>query len=297
MRYNVRHVTRYHYEAQVAHAHHLAHLRPRELPTQRVEHSRIDVLPVATAGSSHADYFGNIVDSFEIFGSHDTLQVTCTSVVTTLPNSLVSTALLMNDSWEQAAAQIAAQSSDTRVSEYVCVSPLLRPGSTVRSFVREVFTPQKPLVAAVLELSERIFTQFKYEVAATDVTTPINQVLGERRGVCQDFAHIAIASLRALGLAARYVSGYMETLPPPGQPRLIGADASHAWASVYVPGAGWLDFDPTNNTLPGERYVTVAYGRDFSDVSPIKGVVLGGGAHQISVGVDVEPTAPSLGPS
>jgi transglutaminase-like putative cysteine protease len=151
------------------------------------------------------------------------------------------------------------------------------------------FAARLPLIDAVIDLNRRINTDFTYDPAATDTSTPLAQVLREKRGVCQDFAHVAIGCLRSLGLAARYVSGYLETQPPPGQARLVGADASHAWASVYVPDLGWLDFDPTNNMLPSERHITVAWGRDFSDVTPLKGMVLGGGAHTLTVGVDVEP--------
>jgi transglutaminase-like putative cysteine protease len=145
------------------------------------------------------------------------------------------------------------------------------------------------LVEGVRELNQRIFQEFKYDQTATNVSTPLRQVLRERRGVCQDFAHLAVGCLRSLGLAARYVSGYLETRPPPGTPRLVGADASHAWASVLLPGGQWLDLDPTNNVLPEERHITVAWGRDFSDVSPLRGVVLGGGHHQVHVSVDTAP--------
>jgi transglutaminase-like putative cysteine protease len=152
-----------------------------------------------------------------------------------------------------------------------------------------IFTRKRPIVEAVLELNHRIHTEFKYDPSATDISTPLGQVMREKRGVCQDFAHVAIGVLRSVGLPARYVSGYLETTPPAGRERLIGADASHAWASTFVPGFGWLDFDPTNDVVTSERHITVAWGRDFSDVSPLKGVVLGGGRHTLSVGVDVEP--------
>jgi transglutaminase-like putative cysteine protease len=158
-------------------------------------------------------------------------------------------------------------------------------------YAAPIFTPGRPFVDAVGELSERIFREFKYEPLATDVSTPLAQVLRERRGVCQDFAQLAVGCLRSLGLAGRYVSGYLETDAPPGRPKLVGADASHAWASAFLPTLGWIDFDPTNAVFPGERHVTVAWGRDFSDVSPLRGIVLGGGQHSLAVAVDVTPEA------
>lgn len=150
------------------------------------------------------------------------------------------------------------------------------------------FPNGRPMLDAVLELNDCVHSDFSYEPASTDVSTPLAQVMRERRGVCQDFAHVMVGCLRSIGLAARYVSGYLETVPPPGQPRLVGSDASHAWVAAFVPGLGWLDMDPTNALLPNLSHVTVAHGRDFSDVSPLKGVVLGGGRHSVKVGVDVQ---------
>jgi transglutaminase-like putative cysteine protease len=168
-------------------------------------------------------------------------------------------------------------------------SPFVRAHSMLLDYAQPIFTRKRPLVEAVLELNRRINRDFKYDPSATDVSTPLGQVMRERRGVCQDFAHVAIGVLRSVGLPARYVSGYLETMPPAGQARLVGADASHAWASTFLPGFGWFDIDPTNDLIPSDRHITVAWGRDFSDVSPIRGVVLGGGHHTLSVGVDVEP--------
>jgi transglutaminase-like putative cysteine protease len=156
-------------------------------------------------------------------------------------------------------------------------------------YARKSFAPATPLLVAVTDLNQRIFADFKFDPVATTVATPLEEVLEQRRGVCQDFAHLAVASLRSLGLPARYVSGYLRTHAPAGKPRLVGADASHAWFSVFCPGVGWVDFDPTNNLLPTEEHLTVAFGRDYSDVSPVSGVITGGGAHEVIVSVDVEP--------
>jgi transglutaminase-like putative cysteine protease len=159
-------------------------------------------------------------------------------------------------------------------------------------FAAPFFTPGRPLLAAVLDLTEQIFHEFRYRPGSTSIHTSTSEVFAQRKGVCQDFAHLEITCLRSLGLAARYVSGYLLTDPPPGQPKLIGADASHAWVSVFFPGTGWLDFDPTNNQMPALRHVTLAWGRDFADVSPVRGVFLGGGKHAVHVSVDVAPRAP-----
>jgi transglutaminase-like putative cysteine protease len=156
-------------------------------------------------------------------------------------------------------------------------------------YARESFGPEIPLLEGARDLTRRIFNDFKYDVKATTVATPLEEVLLKRRGVCQDFAHLGIAFMRSLGLPARYVSGYLRTRPPAGKPRLVGADASHAWFSVFCPGTGWVDFDPTNNIVPGEEHVTVALGRDFGDVSPVAGILTGGGKHVVKVSVDVEP--------
>jgi transglutaminase-like putative cysteine protease len=189
------------------------------------------------------------------------------------------------------------RSNPTLLSEYeFCFdSPLVRNHTVLQEYAAGIFTRKRPILDAVLELNHRIHTEFKYDPSATDVSTPLGQVMRERRGVCQDFAHVAIGVLRCIGLPARYVSGYLETIPPPGQARMVGADASHAWASAFVPGFGWFDFDPTNDVVPSERHITVAWGRDFSDVSPLKGVVLGGGRHTLAVGVDVEPRESATG--
>ena len=163
---------------------------------------------------------------------------------------------------------------------------MLKPGRPPR---QSLFTPGRPLLEAVAALNERIFTEFEFKPGFTDVSTPVAEVLKERAGVCQDFAHLMIAALRSLGLPARYVSGYLETLPPPGKPKLVGADASHAWISVFVPGQGWADFDPTNNLRPGERHIVTALGRDYADVAPLRGVTTGGAGEQLDVAVDVVP--------
>ena len=191
-------------------------------------------------------------------------------------------------SWE-AVAQAACWRENWRVCQFVLDSPFVKRDPALADYARETFAPGRSLIEAVAELNRRIFEEFSYDPHFTTLATPLEVVLAERRGVCQDFAHLGLGCLRTLGLAARYVSGYLETLPPAGQPRLEGADASHAWLAVWVPGAGWAEFDPTNGLMPGSRHITLAWGRDYGDVAPLKGVTSGGGAHTLTVGVDVLP--------
>ncbi len=287
--YSVRHTTTYEYELPVLHAHHLAHLRPRALPNQVVHLSELEVKPTPRGAQRHIDYFGNDSDSIEVLDAHDCLEVTCRSVVSVTKPPLSSLEPSSTPAWEAVVERLAADASYLPEAEFCFDSPLVRAHPSLHEYCARVFTSGRPIVEAILELNRLIFTEFKYEPAATDVSTPLGQVLREKRGVCQDFAHLAIGCLRSVGLAARYVSGYMETIPPPGRPRLVGADASHAWPAVFIPDLGWLDFDPTNGIVLGERHICVGWGRDFSDVSPLKGVVVGGGRHSLSVGVDVEP--------
>ncbi len=286
--YNLRHTTKYEYEVPVLHAHHLAHLRPRQLENQQVDSTELLVKPTAIDVGRRRDYFGNPCDTIEVPETHDCLEVTAISRVSVSPRDLaaVETSTV---TWEDAARRVRAEPALFDALEFCVDSPLVRAHAMLREYATKVFAPGKALTACVLELNHAIHTDFKYESNATDISTPLAQVMRERRGVCQDFAHVAVGCLRSFGLPARYVSGYLETIPPPGKERLVGADASHAWASVFVPEYGWLDFDPTNDLLPNERHITVAWGRDFSDVSPLKGVVLGGGTHRLTVGVDVEP--------
>lgn len=287
--YKIRHTTRYDYEVPVLHAQHLAHLRPRTLPFQRVGSSEIQVQPASRGVWRSSDYFGNDCDTIELLEPHAVLEVTVLSRVTLAPRAIDLT--LARTPWEECVTRVQQTFEHFPVLEYVVDSPLVRAHTMFRDYASSVFTPKRPLGEAIAELNHRIFSEFKYEPSATDISTPLAQVMRERRGVCQDFAHVAVACLRSFGIPARYVSGYLETVPPPGQARLVGADASHAWASAYIPELGFVDFDPTNDVFPDQRHITVAWGRDFSDVSPLKGIVLGGGGQRLTVGVDVEPLA------
>jgi transglutaminase-like putative cysteine protease len=286
-RYRLSHITRYEYEMPVGYAQHMARLRPRSLPYQRVLSSQLALTPVATGGRRARDYFGNQTDFIELSATHELLEVRATSVLEVEPRAEISNLHLCTLSWEEAAARVRDDPELLDAREYCFDSPLARAHVSLGDYAREVFVPGRNFTEALLEFNQKINSEFTYEPGVTEVTTPLAQVLRERRGVCQDFAHLAVAALRSLGLPARYVSGYLETSPPAGQPRLVGADASHAWASAYVPDVGWVDFDPTNAVLPSERHLTLGWGRDFSDATPFKGVIVGGGRHTLSVAVDV----------
>jgi transglutaminase-like putative cysteine protease len=237
------------------------------------------------------DYFGNRVCFFSIQEIHQYLEITseCVVAVTHITRPVPS----LSPRWEKVAALFRDPVSPEVVEPYqFCFdSPLLANSPELADYARESFPKDTPLLAGMLDLNRRIFHDFKYDPVATTVTTPLEVVVEKRRGVCQDFAHLAIACLRSLGLPARYVSGYLRTRPLEGKERPVGADASHAWFAVYCPDFGWVDFDPTNNLLPDEDHITVAYGRDYSDVSPLCGIITGGGKHEVSVAVEVAPIA------
>jgi transglutaminase-like putative cysteine protease len=247
----------------------------------------LQIEPVPYDYYERLDYFGNRTAYFSIQQPHDELLVTASSEVETNAVKLPAEAGIL--AWEMAREQLCNTRSAEVLdaSQFVLDSPTVVVNDLILDYALPSFSPGKPLIDAVTDLMQRIFHEFKYDPEFSTIATPLKDVLEHRSGVCQDFAHLAIGCLRSMGLAARYVSGYIETEPPPGQERLVGADASHAWFSAYLPEYGWLDFDPTNNQLPGERYISVAWGRDFADVTPLKGVAFGSGEHELKVSVDV----------
>lgn len=290
MRYSITHRTTYKYQGAVSVSHHLARLAPRFLPTQRCPWHDLEVKPEPVGRSRHNDAYGNVTTYFECEGAHKRLEVTARSLVEVQPSPMfdpVKTPL-----WEGIRDDAGANklNASSEAGAFRFSSPHVHLGDTYAAFALQDFQPGRPILDAVKALTNRIYSEFTFDPAATDVATPLAEVLANKTGVCQDFAHLMLAALRSLGLPARYVSGYLETRPPPGQNRLVGADASHAWVSVFCgEEAGWVDADPTNNLLPSERHITVAWGRDFSDVSPLRGVTLGAGGQDLKVNVDVEP--------
>jgi transglutaminase-like putative cysteine protease len=287
MRFRVNHMTRYSYAESVSLCHSILHLKPRNCPRQRCLSSQLRVDPWPAVNREYEDFFGNRVNYFSIQQSHSALEVTATSEVEVaapeLPDPAATTPweLVVEDLHEGRGGAMAA----ARI--FSLPSALVPLDATAIAYAEGSFTPGRPILEAAEDLMARIFGEFAYDPHFTTVSTPVAEVMEHRRGVCQDFAHAAIAGLRGLGLAARYVSGYLETLPPLGQPKLQGSDASHAWFSVLVPDLGWVDFDPTNNLIPGEQHITTAVGRDFQDVTPMRGIFYGGGTHDLRVAVDV----------
>jgi len=287
--YRVEHTTRYVYASPVATSQHVCYLRPRELPYQHVHHHHLHIDPSPASGSRRVDAFGNHVHHFQIVRPHSTLVVTSESQVDVCPRGEID--VEHSPRWEAVARELSGRpvSMPSGVAEFAHPSAYLPFSEAMGRFARPSFPSGEPVLKGAVALIRQMHAHFTFDSSATTVTTPLSRVLEDRRGVCQDFAHVAISCLRALGLAARYVSGYLLTDPPLGQPRLIGADASHAWLSVFCPFNGWVDLDPTNNVVAGERHVTVAWGRDYGDVSPLRGVLLGGARHRLYVGVSVIP--------
>lgn len=287
MRYRVSHRTVYEYADPVAFCQNQAHMTPREHASQRVASVRMTVSPRPAVLTNRLDFYGNTATFFAVQEPHVLLEVDVVSEVA------VSAAPIPGNTprWDTVGPLLAGDLSTAglEASEFLHPSPHVQVGADLREYAAPSFPKGRPLLEAALDLNARIFRDFKYKPLATTVSTPVREVLRTREGVCQDFAHLMIACLRSVGLPARYVSGYIRTTPRAGQRRLVGADASHAWASVYCPGSGWIDFDPTNNKIPTDEHITVAWGRDYADVSPIRGVLLGGSGQTLKVSVDVQP--------
>ena len=289
MIYRIFHRTTYEYKHPVSVGTHVACLKPRALPHHQLAHSELRIQPRPATRTERVDFFGNLLCFFTIQEPHRELVVEARSEVIMDGNGTPWPQLALP--WEEAVKVVPNDHSPAGLEAYQFgfESPRIRVRPEFASYALQSFTPLRPMPEALLDLTARIHKDFRFDSKATSVRTPIEEVFKKRRGVCQDFAHLQIACLRSLNLAARYVSGYLRTYPPPGQPRLVGADASHAWVSAYCPGVGWLDVDPTNNLVPSKGHVTLAWGRDYGDVSPLRGLILGGGAHKLHVGVDMEP--------
>jgi transglutaminase-like putative cysteine protease len=287
MKYRIIHNTSYKYSAPASLSQNELFLHPRATPSQEVLDCQISIVPKPQYLHRRTDYFGNTALVFMVQHPHNELSMSATSIVRTSRPVIPATETTIP--WEMAAKRLAARQQPVELdsSQFVFASPLITVNAEATAYAQPSFPAGAPVLVGVADLVRRIHTEFAYDKTASTVDTTVEQVLANRKGVCQDFAHLAISCLRGLGLAARYVSGYMETVPPPGKPKLVGADASHAWISVFVPDFGWVDLDPTNNLMTNETYITVAWGRDYGDVAPVKGVVMGGGVHMLSVMVDV----------
>lgn len=295
MRLRVTHRTTYAYGEPVSTSHHEAHLAPRNDGGQRCLFHEVELDPAPATRRERLDYHGNRTLHFAIQEPHRTLDIVATSLVE-VPLA-ADPEPSGGPSWEDVRLAVRAHRDRAALEalSFTFESPHVRLFDELVALARPSFSPGRPHVEAARDLCRRIHDEFVYDPRATDVSTPVSEVLRRKRGVCQDFAHLQIACLRALGLPARYVSGYLLTRPPPGKPRLVGADASHAWISTWVPDRGWIELDPTNDVVPSDEHVRVAYGRDFSDVTPVRGVILGGGRHDLTVSVDVEPLSVAEG--
>lgn len=289
MDYRITHRTVYDYSEAVTVSHHAARLVPMQSATQQASRITLTISPTPAVRKESRDYFGNAVCSFAIQEIHRHFEVIARSHVSV--NAARTPDPGPSPAWEKVVASFRdpVSPADVVPYEFCMESPCIRLTPEYAGFARESFPAGTPLLAGVRNVMQRIHDDFRYDSVATTVATPIEEVWERRCGVCQDFAHVAISALRSLGLPARYVSGYLRTHPVAGKERLVGADASHAWFSVYCPVNGWVDFDPTNNILPADEHITVAIGRDFSDVSPLSGILTGGGEHKVRVSVDVEP--------
>lgn len=287
------HKTRYAYAPAVKTAQHMAHLQPANTATQRLLQHTLEIRPRPAQQTQAVDVYGNKRAFFSLRSAHDELQVIATSLVQTSEPPKVTHSL----SWEAVRERLRyhREAQYDAAAEFVFASHHVPRHADFLAYAQTSFTPRRPLHEAASDLMQRIHADFEFEPCATDVGTPAIQALEMRKGVCQDFAHIMLGCLRSMDLPARYVSGYLLTEAPPGQPKLVGSDASHAWVSLYLPAAHgrgqWLDLDPTNGRATGADYVTVATGRDYSDVSPLRGVIHGGARHKLHVAVTVTPAA------
>ncbi len=291
MKYTISHTTTYRYADAASLSHNELYLTPRNTPFQQCTNNKIQLTPSPSAFSQRKDYYGNTVTSTTIQIPHTTLAVAAVSELILTPPRTISPE--KTPPWDQVKTLIwhpqknPAILEDLEAFQFLFPSPMIPVDELFAEWAKDLFLPGRPILEAALALTAKIYTEFAYDPQATTSTTSVETAFDIKRGVCQDFAHVEIACLRSLGLPARYVSGYLHTLPPPGKPKLVGTDASHAWLAIYIPGTGWVDLDPTNNVIPTDQHLTLTWGRDYSDVTPVKGTVLGGGQHQLSVAVDV----------
>jgi len=291
--YRVEHSTAYRYTEPVMLSHQQLHLTPRRLDYQSVEQHEVVIKPAPTQQRDFVDPFGNPVTDIAIETAHTALDIVARTKLAVTERSITDSE--QTPAWESvrdAFAYRAAWRPEAAILEatqFLFESPYARVKRTLRTYASDCFVPGRPILTAAIELMQKIHSEFKFDAAATNVTTPVMKFFAEKRGVCQDFTHLMISCLRSTGLAARYTSGYLLTRPAPGKPRRVGADASHAWVSLFIPGNGWVDLDPTNNLIPGLEHITIGWGRDFADVTPLRGIINGGGEQTLEVKVTVTP--------
>ena len=291
--YSIQHHTHYRYQFPVSVSHHSTHLQPRSDGRQRCHRFALNLQPESVDLSERVDFFGNTVHFFSLQDLHDSFEVDATSEVSLEAQNPPIPEITPTCSEIRSMLSSHSRLDLIQAGQFCHPSPMVPGSERIRAFAAPFFVPDQPILAGSMELCREIHKSFQFDATATDISTPVEQFFENRRGVCQDFAHLALTCLRSHGLPARYVSGYILTHPPPGQPRLQGADASHAWIAVHVPGYGWVDIDPTNYQIVSDEHITVAYGRDYSDVSVVRGAMLGGGEHEIEIAVTVSPVQTS----
>jgi transglutaminase-like putative cysteine protease len=289
MKYQIAHTTEYFYHHTVSLCHNIAMLMPRNTDLQECRKTLVRISPQPDVINEYEDFFGNKVMYFAIQQEHSSLKVTVLSQVETFSARNLKMELYNHIAWEEIGAHLLeAGDGNFEARQYIASTPVTTSTEEIFQYTAPSFTPGRSVFEACSELVKRIHSDFEFKPGFSTVATPLSEVMNERKGVCQDFAHLAIACLRSHGLPARYVSGYIETVAPEGKEKLQGVDASHAWFSVYIPHSGWIDFDPTNNLIPSDQHITIGWGRDYSDLPPLKGVILSTGRHQLDVSVDVK---------
>lgn len=292
MLYSISHTTKYDYDAPVSYCHNIAVLKSRRSLGQELLEYKIHISPEADEISERVDFFGNYITRFSIQKEHTQLKVTTVSKIRREYeqfNNDFRSDVCSKISLDQAKKSLLKTEPDILEAKQFALESIFikKTDEAISNYAKESFKPNRSIFEAAEELMQRIYIDFDFVSGFTSVSTPINEVMRNRKGVCQDFAQIAIACIRSVGLPARYVSGYIETIPPAGQEKLVGADASHAWFSIFIPTFGWVDFDPTNNQIPGDQHIVVGWGRDYYDVPPLKGVVYGSGKSKLNVEVDI----------
>lgn len=288
MRFKVKHVTEYAYQEPVGLCHNRLCLTPLTGVQQTCLSSEIEIVPAPEEFSYRTDFFGNTLAFFSTYKDHDQLEITATSEVNLSSRPEADEALGSQVLWREVNQLLSRQGKDLyEIVQYVLPSRFIMNNDVIKEFTKDCFAEDATMWAACNGLMQKIHKTIEFKPGFTTINTPVDHVVKERKGVCQDFAHLMISCLRTMGLAARYVSGYLETLPPPGKKKLVGSDASHAWVSVYFPSVGWVEFDPTNCLLPSFKHITIGYGRDYHDVAPIKGIVFSSGKQDLTVKVDV----------
>ncbi len=289
MKYQIAHTTEYLYNQKVSLCHNIALLIPRNTDLQDCKKTTVKIIPQPDVINEYEDFYGNKALYFAVQQEHSSLKVTVLSQVEKLKPRNASMGLYSNIAWEEINKMISETSNENfEARQFIASTPITTSTKEIHEYAKKSFTPTRSIFESVSDLVQRIYNEFEFKPGFTTLATPLTEVMAQRKGVCQDFAHLAIACVRSMGLPARYVSGYIETIAPEGTEKLAGVDASHAWFSIFIPQSGWIDFDPTNNLIPSDQHITIGWGRDYSDIPPLKGVVLSTGRHHLQVTVDVK---------